>query len=237
VGVQARSSPDQPLNSEESDVGDGDSQLVEIRAAIAPAVRAFNTKNMAELRAWIARPSTRPAYKVYGSYLLLQLGAEDAKQLFVEHFPARSAEEFGLFWELEIALSESGAPYVGAQKELICGAVADWPGAAAKLIEIHPLTDASTRTDNCCGLGLLAAAQPDATLALVAAANQGPELVHAFEDEASPAVAQQLLSHLEAATYTDSAQESLRAKLLPVLRLKAAAAGPKACDWIRCDRP
>jgi hypothetical protein len=131
VGVQARSGREQPLPSEESDVGNDDPLVLEIRAAIAPAARAFNAKNESELRAWIAKPSTRPAYKVYGSYLLLQLGAEDAKQLFVEHFPARSAEEFGVFWDLETALSGSDAPYMAAQKELICGAIAGWPGAGS----------------------------------------------------------------------------------------------------------
>lgn len=196
-------------------MGEEDSSPLEIRADVAPAVQAFNAKNEAELRAWIARPSTRPVYKVYGSYLLLQLGADDAKQLFVEHFPAQSAEEFALLGELEYALSGSTEPYLGAQKEL-CGALAGWPGAAAKLVEIRPLTDGSVHTDNCCGLALLAAARPDETLALLATANQGAELAHAFEEEASPATAQQLLSHVEAVTYADPSQESLRTTLIPV---------------------
>jgi hypothetical protein len=230
----------QPMDEEDRAwLAQHEQELAAIREDVSPVIVAYRKKDEAALRGWATDPSRPSAYRTYAAYLLIQLGAKDANQLFVESFPVEDQEQYDWFDELNQALATPDTEDVNAypQQVLICGAVQGWNGAAEKLIKLRSMLDAGAHMDNCCGLIRFAIAHPDEALARMTTESVEDGLLHVFKDEASPAEAAQLLQLLNGKTYDAPDQEQLRLQLLPVLTKKSKADGPtKVCEWLKCKQ-
>jgi hypothetical protein len=213
-------------------------ELSTLRQNVLPVIDAFRKRDQRFLREWATNRSQPAAFRTYAAYLLLQLGADGANQLFVANFPVDDLDQYLLFDDLREALDTPATDDVqlSPQQVLICGAVHGWNGAADKLIELRSILDGSEYMDNCCGLIRLTIAHPDEALARMATTSVEDGLLHVFEEEASPAEAAQLLRVLASRTYTTPQQEQLRLQLIAVLTEKAKADGPtEACEWLKCS--
>lgn len=203
-----------------------------------PAVVAFKNKDVETLRKWISKRDLRPAYRTYGAFLLHKLGDSEGKKLFIEYFPYKDEEEYGLFWDMTYSMSKKVGRLVPmyAQKELICGAIRGWEGATDIVMELGPITNASGTTDNHCGLALLVEEDPKYILELVFEKGRNDEIVHAFEEEAGTILARKVLKKIEIVEYENAEAEELRKRLLPVLKEMAESEFSEgACAHIRCE--
>lgn len=227
--------PRAPQAASDPSFAEYEAELARERATLEPAVAALRAQDIDALERWTLEPGRSESLRTFGAMLLVQLAAPGSERLFVESFPARDEQELWRLRDLQRVLGEDRDVSADAHHMLVCGALRAWDGAIDKLLEVRPLTDGALHQDNCCGLGLYAAEYPDDAMRRFTEAKIGDEVVHAFEEEASPATAKKLLAHLAGRTYDAPAEEALRNALLPVLNKKANASGPKLCDWMRCS--
>jgi hypothetical protein len=235
AGTASREPP-ASAGDEASLIASEEAHIKALRQRLQGAIDAFRSRNAAALRTWVEHPDQSAALRTFGAGLLVRLRAEHAEELFVASFSEIDGDQIGVLDEIEYALSDADSDVAyPVQATLICGALRRWPGALDALVAIRAYTDGSLHMDNCCGLTLYAAEHPDDAIARFADASLQPEVLHAFTEEASPADAARVLATLEARTYAVPAQEQLRTALLPILRSKATADGPTACDWLKCE--
>ena len=223
------------MASELDEGDDPDPAIAALRRKLQPALVAFRARDPDALLAWTIDPAREPALRTFGAGLLVRLGVSDAAELFVASFARLDVEQFRWFDDIDYALTRAtdGVAY-SVQDVLICGALNEWDGALEQLIAIRSKLDGGSFSDNCCGLTLYATAYTDLAIERFASPELRDDLVHAFEEESSPADAARVLEHLNKHHYDEAQQETLRLELLPVLRQKARSREPAVCEWLRC---